>query len=126
MAKAINALPDTLDLILYAGDGIEFRMVCTTGDGSPIDISGEVKAQIRLERLTPDPPIASFTVGMVDAYQGIIVLSLTGEQTAALSQDASAKNGKFNGVWDVQWTAANAQPKTLCQGSVECSVDVTR
>lgn len=126
MAKAIKALPDVLNLQLYAGDGIEFRMICTNGDENPVDISGEVKAQIRLERLTPDPPIVSFNVNAVDAYQGIIILSLTGAQTATLAQHESSKDGKFSGVWDVQWTPSGKQPKTLCQGSVECVIDVTR
>lgn len=126
MAKQINSQPDVLDLILYAGDGIEFRMICTDGAGAPIDVSGEVKAQVRLERLTPDPPIVTFAVNAVDAYQGIITLSLTGDQTASLSQHESNKAGKFIGVWDIQWTPSGAQPKTLCQGKVECAVDVTR
>lgn len=126
MAKQISSIPDTLDLRLYAGDGIEFRMICTNGDGGPIDITGEVRAQIRLERLTPDPPIVSFSVNAVDAYQGIIILSLTGEQTASLSNDPSSVDGNFNGVWDTQWTPAGLQPRTLCQGKVECVIDVTR
>jgi hypothetical protein len=126
VVPTLNSLPDVLDLLLYAGDGIELRMICTNGDGTPIDISGEVKAQIRLERLSPDPPVVSFSVDAIDAYQGIIVLSLSGEQTAALSQDDSAKEGKFSGVWDTQWTPSGAQPKTLCQGKVECVIDVTR
>ena len=126
MANQINLQPQVLDLALYAGDGVSFRLVCTDGDGDTIDITGSVKAQVRLDRLTPDPPIVSFTTGMVDAYQGIIVLSLTGAQTAQLSADPSAKSGKFTGVWDIQWTPAGQQPRTLCQGQVECVSDVTR
>ena len=118
MAGQINLQPQVLDLSLYAGDGVEFRLVCTDKAGAPIDVNGAVKAQIRTERLAADPPIAQFTVGAVDAYQGIIVLSLTGDQTAEL--------GKFLGVWDVQWTPAGKQPRTLCQGKVECVIDVTR
>jgi hypothetical protein len=125
MAGQINLQPESLDLYLYAGDGVEFRVICTNGAGAPIDITGVVKAQVRLERLTPDP-IVAFSVNAVDAYQGIVILSLTGAQTAQLSQDPSSKSGKFVGVWDMQWTPAGSQPRTLCQGKVECVVDVTR
>jgi hypothetical protein len=126
MANKISLLPDVLDLLLYAGDGVEFRVLCTNGAGAPIDITGVVNAQVRLERLTPDPPIVSFGVNSVDAYLGIILLSLTGEQTAQLSAHPSSKSGKFVGVWDLQWTPAGSQPRTMCQGKVECVSDVTR
>ena len=126
MAKQINLVPDILDLILYAGDGVEFRVLCTNGTGAPVDISGAVNAQIRLERLTPDPPVVSFAVNLVDAYIGKITLSLTGEQTKELLDDPSSKNGKFVGVWDLQWTPSGSEPRTMCQGKVECYSDVTR
>jgi hypothetical protein len=126
MAGQINLQPQSLDLKLYAGDGVEFRVVCTNGAGAPIDVTGVVKAQVRLARLDEDPPIVAFSVNSTDAYQGIVVLSLTGAQTAQLSQDPSAKDGRFGGVWDMQWTPSGEQPRTLCQGQVECVADVTR
>jgi hypothetical protein len=126
MANQINVQPQILDLSLYAGDGVEFRLICTDSAGAPIDITGTVKAQIRLDRLSTDPPIVEFSVNSVDAYQGIVVLSLTGVQTTELVQDDSSKAGKFSGVWDIQWTPSGKQPRTLCQGKVECVTDVTR
>lgn len=126
MASVISLQPDVLDLRLYAGDGVEFRILCTDRAGDPIDITGGVKAQVRLERLTPDPPIVEFAANMVDAYLGIVTLSLTGSQTMELVTHPSSKAGKFSGVWDIQWTPAGSQPRTLCQGKVECVADVTR
>lgn len=118
----INVQPSILDLVLYAGDGVEFRLICTDSGNSPVDVTGSVNAQIRLDRLSQDTPVAEFTVGLIDAYQGIIVLSLTGQQT----KDLVGSSGKFAGVWDVQWTPSGKQPRTLCQGKVECVADVTR
>ena len=118
----INTRPSVLDLLLYAGDGVEFRLICTDSNNAPVDINGVVRAQVRLDRLNTDPPIVSFSVNSVDAYQGIIVLSLTGEQT----QQLVGSTGKFSGVWDIEWEAANAEPRTLCQGKVECVADVSR
>lgn len=126
MVNVINLQPDVLDLILYAGDGVDLRMVCVDGAGAPVDLSGAIDAQVRLARLDQEEPVVAFSVNAVDAYLGKIVLSLTGEQTTQLSLDPSSQSGKFSGVWDVQWTPAESQPRTLCQGKVECVADVSR
>jgi hypothetical protein len=127
MAVQINLQPQTLDLALYAGDGFAVQLTCKDKTGAPVDLTGAVTAQIRLDRLHPDDePITSFTASMVDAWQGIVKLSLTGAQTAALSAHPSSKGGKFSGVWDVEWAAVDAEPRTICQGKVECVADVTR
>jgi hypothetical protein len=118
----INLQPQVLDLVLYAGDGVELRFICQTPAGAPIDVTGGVRAQIRVDRLSDDPPVADFTVGLVDAYQGVVVLTLTGDQT----QDLVEPSGKFVGVWDLEWDASTDEPRTLVQGRVECVADVTR
>lgn len=122
----LDLRPDVLDLRLYAGDGIAFRMICTNEAGEPVDISGNIKAQIRVNNDDPDPPSAQFSVNTTDAYQGIIHLSLTGAQTQALMDLPTTQNEKYVGTWDVQWTAAGKEPRTICVGSVECVGDVTR
>jgi hypothetical protein len=122
----LSVVPQVLDLALYAGDGIRIRFTCKDSAGAPVDITGTVKAQIRVERLTPDPPITEFSSNLVDAYQGVVILSLTGVQTKSLLDQPTAAKGKFVGVWDVQWTPNASEPYTLCQGKVECVSDVTR
>lgn len=126
MANVINVQPQVLNLALYAGDGISIRLNCTNGAGAPVDMNGTVKAQIRLQPITEDPPIVEFDANLTDAYLGIVVLSLTGDQTTELSEHASSTAGKFVGVWDVEWDSADSEPRTLCQGRVECVSDVTR
>lgn len=123
---SINIQPSVLDLALYAGDGIEFRLICTDSGNVPIPLDGVVAAQVRLDRTTVASAIADFTAEITDGENGIITLSLTGDQTQALVEDPSSKNGKFTGVWDVQWTPTGLEPRTLCQGKVECVADVTR
>jgi hypothetical protein len=119
----IDLQPELLDLKLYSGDGVDLNITCTDGAGAPLDLSGAVSAQIRVERLTPDPPMAAFSVNATEAYLGKIKLSLTGAQTKAL---ADSNSGHFSGVWDMQWTPSGKQPRTICQGNVECVSDVTR
>lgn len=124
----INVQPKILNLALYAGDGFDFRLICknSADPPEPVDMTGEVNAHIRLAHITEDPPIIEFTVEMVDAYLGIVVLSLTGTQTQDLIDHASGADGKFEGVWDIQWTPSEGEPRTLIQGEVECVADVTR
>lgn len=126
MAGAINLQPETLDLSLYAGDGVEFRLLCTDNAQAPIDVSGETEAQVKLDRLEDTVPLVSFTTDMINAAQGVIELSLTGADTQLLAADPSSKSGKFIGVWDLQWTPTGKEPRTICQGKVECLADVTR
>ena len=130
MTNKINLLPSNLDLLMYSGDGCSFQFTCTDAAGGAIDITGSVVAQIRVDRLNPDdPPVATFTIDTQDAYQGIIILTLTGDQTQSLTDHATAqarKDGKFVGVWDLEWDPAGAEPLTICQGRVECVADVTR
>lgn len=122
--QSINLRPSILDLLLYSGDGFSIRLACKDSAGTPIDITGAVAAQVRNDRIHPDEiPLAIFAASLVDAYQGIIALSLTGEQTASLLVDGT---DRFTGVWDVQWTPADKEPRTLVQGLVECVADVTQ
>lgn len=123
---SINIQPPVLDLSLYAGDGVGFRLICTDEAGAPVPLTGTVEAQVRVDRLTDDLAIVEFGADLTNSGDGIVVLSLTGVQTQTLVDHPSSKNGKFTGVWDVEWVGDSAEPRTLCQGKVECLPDVTR
>jgi hypothetical protein len=114
--------PPILDLSLYAGDGPNFQVVIKDPLGVPVPLTGTMEAEIRAEYDDPDPVLASFDIDLALAAQGIAILSLTGDQTQALV----TTNEKFEGVWDLEWTAAGSEPLTLCRGKVECFPDVTR
>jgi hypothetical protein len=119
--KKIDLRPTTLDLELYAGDGVSILLTITNNEGEALPVGGEITAQIRIERLDTDVQ-AEFAVDLTNAVDGNIVVSLSGEQTAALIVDEPT----FSGVWDIQWIAEGAQPRTLVQGQVSCDADVTR
>lgn len=118
--------PPVLDLSIYAGDGISFQLICKDETGAPIDLIGTIEAQIRVNRNVDSSPIVEFSAHIADSTTGIVALSLTGQQTQELVTDPSSKDGKFIGVWDVEWTPTNLEARTLCQGKVECMADVTR
>jgi len=122
----IDVQPAALDLALYAGDGVSFRLICTDNANDPVDVSGAMAAQVRADRITDVAPIVEFDADLADAVDGIVSLSLTGVDTQTLVDHPSSKDGVFSGVWDVQWTPTGKEPRTLCQGKVECVADVTR
>ena|SRR5215204_2372385 len=117
----IDLSPKVLDLVLYAGDGVNFRLSITDKDDEIVPLTGEMEAQIRIKRLDADPPLGEFTIDLSDFEDGVALLSLTGAETQAL-----APLKKFVGVWDLQWTPEGQEPRTLCQGKVECFNDVSR
>jgi hypothetical protein len=123
-SKTISLIPESVDLKLYGGDGVELEINVSNGSISPLPLTGDVAAQIRSSRVNP-AAIADFAVDLTDADDGVIVVSLTGEQTAALHGDPPVE--RYTGVWDVQWTPESGRsPVTLVQGAVESSLDVTR
>lgn len=122
MAKRkLSFIPQTLDLVLYAGDGAGIRFRITDSTGAALPLTGEMKAQIRANREDADPALAEFAVDLTDFATGIVLISVTGEQTHALISG----DEKFTGVWDLEWTSPDDEPATLVQGNVECFPDVT-
>lgn len=117
----IDLSPQVLDLTLYAGDGVNLRLTVKDTEDDPVALTGTIEAEIRAKRTDPDPVSAEFTVDLTDSETGVALLSLTGEQTQALVTDK-----KFRGTWDLQWTPAEQEPRTLYQGKVVCLIDVSR
>jgi hypothetical protein len=128
MAGQLSVQPPVLDLSFYAGDGVSFKLTCKDATNAPINLTGTVEAQVRVDRVTEGDPVLAFFADLTDAASGIVVLSLTGEETEGLIDGPTGvdRKGNFSGVWDAQWTAFGSEPKTLCQGKVECLTDVTR
>lgn len=118
MAKKISRVPESLDLALYAGDGVSIRLSLTNSAKDPIQVTGTMKAQIRSTHSAPEAS-AEFTAVPED---NAVVISLTGDQTQALVTGED----KFEGVWDIQWVPQDGEPVTLVRGKVTCDADVTR
>jgi hypothetical protein len=118
----ISVLPQRVDVSVYAGDGVTLRLTAVNAEtGGVLDLAGEIGAQVKVNRNDTEP-ITEFAVNTDKAADGILDLSLSGDQTAALPTDSS----RFRGVWDVQWLADGEQPRTLVQGTLTCDLDVTR
>jgi hypothetical protein len=118
----VSVVPQRVDLVVYAGDGVALRLTAVNSQtGDALDLEGDIAAQVKAHRSDAEP-ITEFAVDTDLAAEGILDLSLTGEQTAALLTDAT----RFKGSWDVQWLADGEQPRTLVQGYLTCDLDVTR
>lgn len=120
-ASKISLIPDSLDLTLYAGDGVTIKLSVTDNVNAALPIDGEIIAQIRKKRLDAET-ILEFTVDLIEGDAGIVFISLTGMQTASLITDKPS----FKGVWDAQWQKTGEEPITLVQGVIECDADVSR
>ena len=136
MTATLDLKPQVLDLQLYSGDGVNFQLECKQPNDDPetveetplipLPITGTVQAQVRLTRLAEDPAIVEFAVDLTGANDGIIIISLTGEQTQELVDHTSTVRGKFKGVWDLEWDPEDSDPRTIVQGRVRCVSDVSR
>lgn len=84
--------------------------------GHPIALTGTWLAQMRLQ---PDATaiLATFTVDLSLASQGIPILRLDAPTTSQLSLPG--------GVWDIQQTAVDGTVTTWYAGTVELDEDVT-
>lgn len=121
MTETIDLTPQELDLVLYGGAGVRFRLVVTDKDQNPVNLTGTIEAQIRTRRGVIGDPQGEFDIDLTDASTGIAILSLTGEHTQTL-----AETKKFTGYWDVKWTPEGAEPRVFCQGHIEVDVNVSR
>lgn len=121
MAEQIDLSPQELDLKLYAGDGVRFRVIAKDTNNEPVPLTGTMLAQIRKKRGSDDTPEAEFTIDLADANDGIAILSLSATEMRTLAGEKG-----FKGVWDLQWTPSGSEPRTLCTGKVECGLDVSR
>lgn len=123
----ISFAPSIVDLKCYAGDGMTVEIQVTDEDKNPLDVEGSVVAMIREKRTDPDS-VLSFRVDTSQASQGLITLSLTGDDTssAALYGQGRRQLNEFMGVYDVRWEPPSAEPRTLMQGAFTCTLNVSR
>lgn len=123
MAKSkIDLTPDTLDLVLYAGDNGDFQIKFQDTDENPVDVSAwEWESQIRNLREATDE--IDLTVDNSDGVDGIIIVRIPGMVTANLATSAYGDKS----YWDIQATPPGlSDPITMLQGTVTCKKDVSR
>lgn len=88
------------------------------GEGDPIDITGcSAAAQIRQQYSDP-VAAAQFTAVIPNGVDGVIHISLTPAQTAAIAFD--------RGVYDLELTYTGGVKDRILQGNVVISKEVTR
>lgn len=128
---ALSVVPETVDLAAYAGDTITVRVTAV----DPSLVEGLAwAAQVRSEA---DDVQADFSITPPGPGGSTAYLTLTGAQTEAMVAAAATRvsqvsgkaiaRAKFTGAWDVQVSAAGADPiRTLARGKFTVDLDVTR
>jgi len=103
---------------IYAGDTYTQTYLFKDSAGDPIDLVDEGWEDWKAQYRTSRPAITAydFTVNDTDADQGILVVSMSKEDTAKLV---------YEGVWDLQ-AVRGAELKTFITSVVEVEKDVTR
>jgi hypothetical protein len=111
---SVIALPQPVNLSLYAGDDFYLDLVLTSAvDASALDLSGcSCQAQIRATA-ADSTVLAAFVTSILG---NVVTLHLSHTVSATL----------VPGVWDAQLIAANGDIVTLVAGSVTVAPEVTR
>ena len=105
------------DLTIVRGD--DYRAVITlTQNNEPFDLTGyTATAQIRPNTTLNAALTAEFTATIDTPVDGIVVLELDHDTTAAFT---------INGVWDMQIEDGDGWVTTVVSGAVIITPDVTR
>jgi hypothetical protein len=104
-----------------ANDRNAVRLTIRSG-GAPLDITGTLAAQARKKATDPDPAPLEAEFDIIDAPNGVVMMTWPGDQVQALV----AASGKWSGVWDLEYTQAPLAPLTLAAGKISLEADVTR
>jgi nitrogen fixation protein FixH len=116
----VGIVPATVNLTIEQGNTWSASLTFTDGTGTAINLTGYTfTAQIR-PAYSSSTVTATFTCTVTDAIHGVMTLSLTSDQTAALP-------APFTGQWDL-WmsTTSPATALRIMAGNVTVVPRVTR
>jgi hypothetical protein len=116
----VVALPEQLDLSLYAGDDFSLKITRQDTTGSPMPMAGGFNGHIKD---TTGANITDFSCDSTDAETlGVLGVSLTAAQTRDMY---STHAPYFRGKFDIQWTDLDGNVLTLVQGGITVTGDIT-
>jgi hypothetical protein len=124
--STIDTRPQSVNLKIYGGDDLTFRVNVTGADYSAATWTG----QVRLDHdssadanFTIDPDLTGADV-LLDGVSTAALLDLGVTETPEFGAPKSSLVRKYFGVWDIQ--VDDGGVKTLVQGLIEVYADVTR
>ncbi len=108
--------PGEYDLLIYEGDSFRLEvLVREKKGGPPVDLTGLV-ALSQIRNRPGGKLIVSFTTEIPNPVDGIVVISLTADQTRVLPSKA---------VWDLELDGGISNRHTILAGKVTVCPDVT-
>jgi hypothetical protein len=121
MAQAtpnVGIVPAPVNLTIEQGNTWSASLTFTDGNKQPIDLTPYIfTAQIR-PSYSSSTVTATFTCTVTDPIHGVVTLTLTNDQTAALP-------APFTGQWDL-WMSSPATALRIMAGNVTVVPRVTR
>ena len=114
----MNARPGLFDLFVQQGDKFVLTINFKDAAGAAINYSAlTFTAQFRPTHASGDVDKVTFGIDATGSATGVVIISLTKTQTAALP---------LSGVWDIQGATAGGDPTTFLTGAVTVGAEVTR
>jgi hypothetical protein len=101
--------------------GATYNQTITLKDpisNEPVDITGCTAAAMVREQYSDTTPVATFTCMIATGSDGVIQISLTPEQTSAISIE--------RGVYDLELTYIGGTKDRIIQGNVVISKEATK
>jgi len=118
--SGLSTAPKSVPLTGYGGDTLTFSITAPDALVAGRDWLGQVRATRDASEV-----LATFDITPPTVADGPAYVTLPGSVTHDLVANAPSLN--FNGVWDVQISAAGADPiTTLVQGTLTIGPDVSR
>lgn len=118
MTTTLGTHPPRIDLVVHAGEPIDFTVPILNEDGSAVTFSlagWTPTAQIRVA--AGQPVLATLTCTIIGTS---VAVTATGAETAAWSWPSSS------GQWDLVLTSPAGIPHILCGGWVRLYPSITR
>jgi hypothetical protein len=107
------------DFRLVQGEGFS-RAMTITSDGSAVNLTGyTITAEVRLTPTTGGSAAATFTTSITNAANGQFSISLTGTQTAALSDTGGIY------YYDLKLKPSGGEPRVYMTGRILVRARVT-
>lgn len=124
MAKAVTVPlgPAQVNLTgIRAGD--RNLLTCTIRDKDlPVDLTGMVVSAQARKRSTDTGTALTANVTVTDAVAGEVEIRWPGDDVRTLLDGKPT----WSGVWDLQMQSPPADPVTVCEGTFDAEMDVTR
>lgn len=115
------------DIVIEQGATFTRQITMKQSNGDPMDLTGYTGRAMIRKRYSSATPTAEFTVTIADdPLTGVIILSLSATDTAAIPAGESVDSSESQYVWDFELEAPNGNVDRILQGTCQISPEATK